>query len=183
MGTLLSFSSLPHTNSDRPEASGEPGVSPRESPTLLSGLWERHKNPMSWVARPLFGSIMFYGAWIHSWWVLALGIVGVATSWFWFPRPGRVPRWVEKFIDVERAYVSPPWNAPKLLGFLVTFLFVAFTIVSFWQRRPGLALAMVIAGCLLKAGWSLAVARGAAIGAALFGLISAAIAALILRLA
>jgi hypothetical protein len=151
-------------------------------PTLLSRLWERHKSPWSWFARPVFGATLFYGAWLRSEWLMALGLVGVATSWFWFPKPRVVPRWVDRFIDIERTYLTPPWTSAKMLGFTITLLYLALTIAAFWNRRLELALGFVLAGCLLKAVWSVAVARRAALGAVIISLVSAAIAGLILWL-
>lgn len=172
----------PEMGSDAPE-SPRPAVSFTDAPSPLSRLWERHKNPLSWFARPLFGATLFYGAWVHSGWLLALGFVGVTTSWFWFPKPRDVPRWIERFIDIERSYLSPPWTSTKVFGFAVTLFFVAFTIAAFWKRHLDVALGIVMAGCLVKAVWSIAVARGAAMGAVIFGLASAAGAALVLMLA
>jgi hypothetical protein len=34
---------------------------------IFSRLWQRHKNPVSWVCRPFFGLIIVYGAILESW--------------------------------------------------------------------------------------------------------------------
>lgn len=145
--------------------------------SLLERLWERHKNPLSWLVRPPLGALWFYGAWRQSGTLLALGVLGVATSWFWFPRPATPRTWVERFIDIERRYMAPPWTALKLAGLAMTAMILVVSTVAFWRHDGILGLTIVAFGALLKAVWSLKVARAAGIPAALIGIFVATVAA------
>lgn len=142
----------------------------------LARLYERHKNPLSWLVRPPLGAIMFYGAWQHSWPLLSFGLVGVATSWCWFPRPRKIRPWVERFIDIEREYLTPPWTAPKLLGLVAVAVFLVVVTCALWRHDAVLGLSAFAFGALCKAVWSVIVARDAGIPAAIIGVMSAAIA-------
>lgn len=143
-------------------------------------LWERHKNPASWIMRPLFGAVMFYGAWLNSWLLLVLGIFSLGTSWFWFPKPKRIHAWVERFIDVEKQFITPPWELKKVLSLVFVLIFLVIVTVAFWQHDARLALVLFIFGALYKAFWSLYVSRRAGIPAASIGVISAILAAVAL---
>jgi hypothetical protein len=70
-------------------------------------LWERHKNPLSWVCRPFFGLIIGCGAILHSWEIILAGLIGIGTSWFWFPKLKYPPAWAEEFINKEYAILTP----------------------------------------------------------------------------
>lgn len=70
-------------------------------------LWERHKNPVSWVCRPFFGLIIGYGAILQSWLIILVGALGIGTSWFWFPKWKNTPAWAEEFINKELEVLIP----------------------------------------------------------------------------
>jgi len=130
--------------------------------------------------RPLFGAVMFYGAWVNSWLLLATGVFSLSTSWFWFPKPKRTHAWVEKFIDVEKRYITPPWELEKVLSLIFVLIFLIIVTISFWYHDARLALVLFIAGALYKAIWSLYVSGKAGIPAAVVGIVSAILAAVAL---
>lgn len=148
--------------------------------TVFERLFERHKNPLSWIVRPAFGILMFYGAWRNSVLLLSLGVVGAATSWFWFPRPRRLRPWVDRFIEVERRYITPPWTAPKVFGLAAVFVFIVVVTVAFWRHDVALGLSIFVLGALAKSIWSVKVAGRAGIPAAIIGIVSAGVAIAIL---
>jgi hypothetical protein len=137
--------------------------------SILARLWERHKNPWSWFMRPVFGIGMFYGAWLQSWPVLLLGVFGLATSWCWFPKPQKVHPWVERFIEVEKLYVTPPWTTAKLGALLAVLLLMSVSLAAFWQHSLKFGLLLMFFGGLAKSIWSLKVAGRAGLFAAAFG--------------
>jgi len=140
-------------------------------------LYERHKNPLSWLVRPPLGAIMPYGAWRHSWLLLSFGFVGAATSWFWFPKPKKTRLWVDRFIDVEREFLTPPWTASKVLGLFCVAVFLVVVTYALWRHDAVLGLSVFAFGALCKAVWSVIVAKDAGIPAAVIGVASAVIAA------
>lgn len=129
--------------------------------------------------RPLFGVVMFYGAWLQSWPVLLLGVLGLATSWCWFPKPVKVHPWVELFIDVEKAYVTPPWTFTKVGALLAVMALMIVSLAAFWHRSLQLGLILMFFGGLAKSVWSLKVAGLAGLFAAAFGVFWALLAALL----
>lgn len=129
--------------------------------------------------RPLFGVVMFYGAWLQSWPVLLLGVLGLATSWCWFPKPVKVHPWVERFIDVEKAYVTPPWTLAKVGALLAVLALMIVSLAAFWHRSLQLGLILMFFGGLAKSVWSLKVAGLAGVFAAAFGVFWALLAAVL----
>lgn len=123
---------------------------------------------------------MFYGAWQNSWLLLGMGAIGLSTSWFWFSKPKTVPVWVERFIDVEKQYITPPWELKKVLPLVFVMVFMIIVTAAFWYHDARLALIILIIGALYKAMWSLYVSRMAGIPAAVIGIVSAALAAVAL---
>lgn len=80
-------------------------------------LWERHKNPISWVCRPFFGLLIGYGAILHNWIIIIIGVIGLGTSWFWFPKWKNTPKWAEEFINKEFDVLTPAnvWDFKRVL--------------------------------------------------------------------
>lgn len=129
--------------------------------------------------RPLFGVVLFYGAWMQSWPVLLLGGMGLATSWCWFPKPKVVHPWVERFIEREKPFVTPPWTVAKVGALAAVLLLMIVSLAAFWQRSLKLGLILMILGGLAKSVWSLRIAGRAGLFAAAFGVFWAALAAVL----
>lgn len=129
--------------------------------------------------RPLFGIVMFYGAWLQSWPVLLLGVFGLATSWCWFPKPRTVHPWVERFIDVERPYVTPAWTFAKVGALVAVTTLIIVSLAAFWHRSLQLGLILMFFGGLAKSAWSVKVAGKAGLFAAAFGVFWALLAAVL----
>jgi uncharacterized membrane protein YccC len=56
---------------------------------LGSWAWAPHHNPLSWYVRPLFLIPFAIFAYRRSWLGMAITLLALATSMFWFP-PGAV---------------------------------------------------------------------------------------------
>ena len=121
---------------------------------FLNWAWARHANPLSWYIRPLFILPFCYFAYRRSLWGMALTIVAVTSSMFWFPAPATPDPRAAAFLAVERQYVGGPWTLSRIvLTALVPIWFVALA----WgvRRCSCLGVATVIgSGTLLKVGWS-----------------------------
>jgi len=85
--------------------------------SIFCRLWERHKNPMSWVCRPFFGLVIGYGAILQSWTIILIGVLGIGTSWFWFPKLKNTPVWAEEFINKEFEVLTPNsrWDLRRVM--------------------------------------------------------------------
>jgi hypothetical protein len=84
---------------------------------IFRRLWERHKNPVSWVCRPFFGLIFCYGAILQSWPIILAGVLGMGSSWFWFPKWKHTPAWAEEFINKEFGVLTPDnrWDITRVV--------------------------------------------------------------------
>jgi hypothetical protein len=122
-------------------------------------LWERHKNPLSWFARPVFGAGFCYGFYIHSWLWIGLSIFALATSWFWFPKPKKPPAWTERFLDKELEYIKKPFGPWKTFELLLTATLMITTALAFWYHNLLLGLIVFGMGILYKLIWSIALAK------------------------
>lgn len=67
--------------------------------------WLRHHNLLSWYIRPLFLIPFCYAAWRRSLTGIAVTLLALATSMFWFPAPAHPDPRVAEFLDVEREYL------------------------------------------------------------------------------
>ena len=82
---------------------------------FLSWAWARHHNIVSWYIRPLFLLPLAYFSYRRSLSGIALTVVALATSMFWFPAPERVDPRVEEFLAFEREWLTGEWTLDKVL--------------------------------------------------------------------
>ncbi len=121
---------------------------------FLSWAWARHHNPLSWYIRPLFVLPYCYFAYKKSGWGVALTIVAVLSSMFWFPAPEETDPRAAEFLAMEQRYISGTWTVGKaLMTALVPVWFVALA-VAFWRRSWLVGLLVINTGVLLKVIWS-----------------------------
>lgn len=117
--------------------------------------WARHHNPLSWYVRPLFLILFSYFAWRRSLTGIAVTLVALATSMFWFPAPVTPDPRSAAFLEAERQYLLGPWNMAKIaFAALIPAFFIAVAI-AFWRRSIWIGLALINAASLIKVGWSL----------------------------
>ena len=116
--------------------------------------WLRHHNPLSWYIRPLFLIPFCYAAWRRSLTGIAVTLLALATSMFWFPAPAHPDPRVAEFLDVEREYLLGKWGAAKLLFTAMAPLFLFALAFVFWRRSIWTGLTVIAVGSLLKIGWS-----------------------------
>ena len=129
---------------------------------FLNWAWARHHNPLSWYIRPLFILPFCYFAYKRSAWGVALTVVAVLSSMFWFPAPLTPDPRAAAFLAAERQYITGPLTLGKLvMTGLVPIWFIA--LGSAFRRRSWVGGAVVIGlGTLLKVVWSFAVAGDSA---------------------
>lgn len=123
-------------------------------------LWERHKNPISWVCRPFFGLVIGYGAILQNWPIILAGILGIGTSWFWFPKWKRTPEWAEEFIKKEFEALTPdnPYDLSHVvLPSIGLPLGLASLVILLWYLAypwNWLGMLIFVTATILKIIWS-----------------------------
>lgn len=142
--------------------------------TFLNWAWDRHHNPLSWLIRPLFVLPLCYFAYRRSWPGIALTLVALATSMFWFAKPAEPPTWVIDFLAREQAFLAAPWTAGKVMLTALVPLSLGALCAAFWYRSIAWGVGVIVAIGLAKSAWS--VYEGGASGwsvvpFALFGIV------------
>jgi hypothetical protein len=116
--------------------------------------WERHHNVLSWYIRPLFFLPFCYFAYKRSLWGMALTMVALATSMFWFPAPETTSPAVREMLVAEEEYLTANWTLWKvLIALLVPVSFAALGL-AFWKRSLVWGLAVINGAILFKIGWT-----------------------------
>jgi hypothetical protein len=85
---------------------------------------------------------------------VALTIVAVLSSMFWFPPPAATDPRAAAFLAVERQYITGPWTFSKVaMTALVPVWFIALAW-AFWRRSWLAGFLVINVGALLKVIWS-----------------------------
>jgi hypothetical protein len=121
---------------------------------LVAWAWERHHNVLSWYIRPLFVLPFCLFAYRRSFLGLALTLVALATSIFWFPAPEQPSPAVMEMLASERAYLTADWSLWKVLVALLIPITFAALGLAFWRRSLLWGLAVINGAILFKIGWT-----------------------------
>jgi hypothetical protein len=121
---------------------------------FVAWAWARHHNVLSWYIRPLFILPFCFFAYRRSLWGIALTLIALVTSMFWFPVPEHASPAVNEMLRAEEAYLTANWTLWKvLIALLVPVTFAALGL-AFWKRSLLWGLAVVNAAILFKIGWT-----------------------------
>jgi hypothetical protein len=82
---------------------------------FVAWAWRRHHNVLSWYVRPLFFLPFCYFAYRRSLWGIALTLLALVTSMFWFPAPEHTSPAVNEMLASEREYLTANWTLWKIL--------------------------------------------------------------------
>ena len=122
--------------------------------------WARHHDVSSWYVRPLFLLPLAWSAHRRSPAGIAVTLVALATSTFWFPAPARVDPRVAEFLRFEQEWLCGDWSGRKvLLTSLVPLSLTGFCL-AFWRRSPGWGLVLLNAMAAGKVLWGVVSGRG-----------------------
>ncbi len=127
---------------------------------FLSWAWARHHNILSWYIRPLFLLPLAYFSYRRSLSGIALTVVALATSMFWFPAPERVDPRVEEFLAFEREWLTGEWTLAKVLITSVVPLSLTAFCLAFWKRSLLWGLIIINAMALTKLLWGVVSGEG-----------------------
>ncbi len=121
---------------------------------FLNWAWARHDNLLSSYIRPLFVLPFCYFAYRKSAWGVALTIVAVFSSMFWFPPLAATDPRAAAFLAMERRYITGSWTLNKdAMTALVPVWFIALAW-AFWRRSWPAGFLVIDLGALLKVIWS-----------------------------
>jgi hypothetical protein len=141
---------------------------------FLSWAWERHHNVLSWYIRPLFLLPLAYFSYRRSLSGIALTLVALATSMFWFPAPERVDPRVKEFLAFEREWLNGEGTTEKIVSALAVPLIVGMLCLAFWKRSFTWGLIIINAIAVTKMVWGVIDGAGSGwvmLGPALAGLL------------
>jgi hypothetical protein len=135
--------------------------------------WARHANVWSWYIRPLFLIPFVFFAYRRSWKGIAVTMVALATSMFWFPAPAEPDPQVVAFLDAEREYLTGDWTLGKVALTSLVPLSLWALAAAFWRRSLVWGLVVLNAIAVVKTLWSVVYDEGgvAVIAPALAGLV------------
>jgi len=122
---------------------------------MLEKLVERHKNPLSWVARVIFFITLCLGFWLHNFWIIIISAICLATSWFWFPRPKEVSEWSTQLVEAELAFLRRLCKGCEAMALTFWIVLGVITLFAFWQHSLLLGLWVIEIMLLFKLIWSL----------------------------
>jgi hypothetical protein len=123
---------------------------------LLTWIWARHHNELSWYVRPLFLLPFCFFAYKRSLLGILVTLLVFPTSLFWFPAPENPSLRVEGYLAWERQFLTEGSVAAQVaLVLLVVGFFVALA-AAFWKCSWLWGLAVLNVGTLLKVIWSVA---------------------------
>jgi hypothetical protein len=146
---------------------------------IVAWAWARHHNLLSWYIRPLFLLPFCYFAYRRSGKGIALTVIALATSMFWFPAPAQPdPRAIE-MLEAEREYLLSAWTVWKVAIALLVPVGLGALALVFWKRSVWYGIALINAMVLFKIGWTFAFAE---VEGALLHLLPAALGLLVCNL-
>ncbi len=121
---------------------------------IAAWAWARHHNLLSWYIRPLFLLPFCFFAYRRSGKGIALTVLALATSMFWFPAPEQPdPRAIE-MLEAEREYLLGTWTLWKVAIALLIPLGLGTLALAFWKRSIWYGAALINAMVLFKIGWT-----------------------------
>jgi len=85
---------------------------------------------------------------------IALTLLALATSMFWFPEPEQPDPEVLEFLAAEKEYLTGDWTLAKVLMSLLVPASLAALALAFWKRSLFFGLVVVNAIMLTKVAWS-----------------------------
>lgn len=121
---------------------------------LWSWAWARHHNPLSWYVRPLFILPLGYFAYRRSARGIAVTVLALFSSMFWFPAPDETDPRAARFLAMEQEYLTGGWPWWKTVFTLTVPVWFVLLLGSFWRRSWKLGLVVFNGGAALKVIWS-----------------------------
>lgn len=126
---------------------------------FLAWAWARHHNILSWYIRPFFLLPFCFFAYRRSWLGIALTLVALATSMFWFPAPAQPDPQVIEFLQDELDWIVSPWTPAKWALALATPLCLGLLAAAFWRRSWVFGLVLLNTITLVKALFSIGIGQ------------------------
>ena len=121
---------------------------------IAAWAWARHHNLLSWYIRPLFLLPLCYFAYRRSGKGIALTVIALASSMFWFPAPAQPDPRVIEMLQAEQEYLLGEWTLWKLaIALLIPAGFGALAL-AFWKRSIWYGGALINGMVLFKIGWT-----------------------------
>lgn len=122
---------------------------------MLEKLLERHKNPLSWIARLIFLITLCLGVWLHNFLLIIFSIICLGTCWFWFPKPKTAFKWSEQLIEAEIDFLQQSFQGCKAMAMTFMIILVVMIITAFWFHKLLIGLLLVEISLLFQLVWAI----------------------------
>lgn len=117
-------------------------------------IWMRHANTLSWFVRPLFVPLLVYFAYRRNSVGVAISLVSVFTSMYWFAIPDVTDELVAEFLLAEQEYLLGQWTIGKILVSSLVPISLCALIIAFWNRSLKAGVLVVNLIAFAKVLWS-----------------------------
>jgi hypothetical protein len=121
---------------------------------IATWAWARHHNLLSWYIRPLFLLPFCFFAYRRSGKGIALTVIALATSMFWFPAPEQPDSRAIEMLEAEREYLLGTWTLWKVAIALLIPLGLGTLALAFWKRSICYGTILINVMVLFKIGWT-----------------------------
>ena len=122
---------------------------------FFNWAFKRHQNILSWYIRPLFLIPFCYFSYKRSFSGIAITVLGVLTSMFWFSEPVTVDAQVSNFLSMEKKYLMTDWTVSKILITSAVPLSLIILSIAFWKRNILLGIINLVIIAVGKIIWSI----------------------------
>lgn len=127
---------------------------------ILEWAWQRHHNVLSWYIRPLFLLPLAWCAYRRSGAGIAVTLIALGSSMFWFPAPAVADPEVERFLAFEQGWLTGDWTPLKIgLTLLVPAGLAAFCL-AFWKRSLPWGAVLLNVMAIGKLAWGVTAGAG-----------------------
>ncbi len=107
-------------------------------------LLDHQHNPLSWLYSLLFFILFCFGFWHHDWLIIIITIIGLGTTWFYFPESTVKYDWAEKCIAAGVEWVQKPFDTEKAIVSAVYTVFFLLLLISLWAHIGSLVTISIV---------------------------------------
>lgn len=124
------------------------------SDAFFDWSFARHHNILSWYIRPIFLIPFAFFSFKKKPVGIAVTVLLLLTSMFWFPEPSTTNAQVSEFLQMEKEYLTSGWTMAKVFFAIVVFFSMGSLCYSLWHRNKKAGIVILVLIAFGKLGWS-----------------------------